>query len=44
MTPMWAFFGYDEPNYTYMTNGQKLLERAGRAEPGARATSARTTC
>lgn len=23
--PMWANFGYDEPNYTYMTNGQQLL-------------------
>lgn len=27
MTPMWAFFGYDEPNYTYMKDGQKLLSR-----------------
>ena len=25
MTPMWAWFGYDEPNYTYMPNGKKLL-------------------
>jgi xylan 1,4-beta-xylosidase len=25
MTPVWAFFGYDEPNYTYMRDGQKLL-------------------
>ena len=25
MHPMWAYFGYDEPNYTYMTNGSKLL-------------------
>jgi xylan 1,4-beta-xylosidase len=23
--PAWAFFGYDEPNYTYAKNGQKLL-------------------
>ena len=23
--PIWANFGYDEPNYTYMTNGQQLL-------------------
>ena len=22
---MWAYFGYDEPNYTYMPNGKKLL-------------------
>jgi xylan 1,4-beta-xylosidase len=25
MQPLWAFFGYDEPNYTYMKDGQKLL-------------------
>lgn len=25
MTPIWAFFGYDEPNYTYMKDGKKLL-------------------
>lgn len=23
--PVWAFFGYDEPNYTYAPNGTKLL-------------------
>jgi xylan 1,4-beta-xylosidase len=23
--PIWANFGYDEPNFTYMTNGQQLL-------------------
>ena len=23
--PAWAFFGYDEPNYTYTQNGRKLL-------------------
>jgi len=23
--PAWAYFGYDEPNYTYTANGQKLL-------------------
>jgi Glycosyl hydrolases family 39. len=23
--PVWAFFGYDEPNYTYMKDGRKLL-------------------
>ena len=22
---MWCYFGYDEPNYTYMKDGQKLL-------------------
>ena len=25
MRPIWRFFGYDEPNYTYMKDGQKLL-------------------
>lgn len=25
MKPIWAFFGYDEPNYTYMKDGRKLL-------------------
>ena len=23
--PIWNFFGYDEPNYTYAPNGKKLL-------------------
>lgn len=25
MRPIWAWFGYDEPNYTYMKDGKKLL-------------------
>jgi xylan 1,4-beta-xylosidase len=25
MYPAWAWFGYDEPNYTYMKDGKKLL-------------------
>jgi xylan 1,4-beta-xylosidase len=25
LTPIWNFFGYDEPNYTYASNGRKLL-------------------
>jgi xylan 1,4-beta-xylosidase len=30
ITPIWGFFGYDEPNYTYAPNGKKLLgELAG---------------
>jgi xylan 1,4-beta-xylosidase len=24
--PVWDYFGYDEPNYTYMPRGRKLLE------------------
>src|SRR5215831_343050 len=25
LSPVWNFFGYDEPNFTYAANGQKLL-------------------
>jgi len=25
MKPMWVWFGYDEPNYTYLEDGTKLL-------------------
>ena len=25
MSPIWNYFGYDEPNYTYAPNGKKLL-------------------
>lgn len=25
LNPIWAWFGYDEPNYTYMKDGKKLL-------------------
>ena len=27
LRPIWRFFGYDEPNYTYMRDGQKLLSQ-----------------
>ena len=33
MSPMWAFFGYDEPNYTYMTDGRKLLSELADLSP-----------
>jgi xylan 1,4-beta-xylosidase len=33
MQPMWAFFGYDEPNYTYMKDGQKLLTELAALSP-----------
>jgi xylan 1,4-beta-xylosidase len=26
MHPFWSYFGYDEPNYTYMPDGKKLLK------------------
>ncbi len=33
MKPVWAFFGYDEPNYTYMKDGQKLLSELAALSP-----------
>lgn len=33
MYPMWAYFGYDEPNYTYMHNGKKLLSEIADLSP-----------
>ena len=33
MTPLWAWFGYDEPNYTYTPNGRKLLSELAAASP-----------
>lgn len=33
MTPMWAWFGYDEPNYTYTDYGKKLLSQIAEASP-----------
>jgi xylan 1,4-beta-xylosidase len=33
MKPIWAWFGYDEPNYTYMKNGKKLLSEIAALSP-----------
>lgn len=33
MAPVWAWFGYDEPNYTYTDNGKKLLTELAAASP-----------
>ena len=33
MTPMWSFFGHDEPNYTYMPDGRKLLSELAALSP-----------
>ncbi len=33
MRPVWAWFGYDEPNYTYMRDGVKLLTELSEASP-----------
>lgn len=31
--PLWNYFGYDEPNYTYAPNGQKLLGELAALSP-----------
>jgi xylan 1,4-beta-xylosidase len=33
MDPIWAWFGYDEPNYTYMKDGKKLLSEIAALSP-----------
>jgi xylan 1,4-beta-xylosidase len=33
MQPLWAYFGYDEPNYTYMKDGQQLLTELAALSP-----------
>jgi xylan 1,4-beta-xylosidase len=33
MTPVWAWFGYDEPNYTCMKDGKKLLSEIAALSP-----------
>ncbi len=33
LKPIWAWFGYDEPNYTYMKDGKKLLTEISRLSP-----------
>src|SRR5918999_5519651 len=33
MRHMWAWFGYDEPNYTYMKDGRKLLSALATLSP-----------
>jgi xylan 1,4-beta-xylosidase len=33
MSPIYAWFGYDEPNYTYMKDGQKLLSEIAALSP-----------
>ena len=32
LKPVWSFFGYDEPNYTYMKDGRKLLSQRLRVD------------
>jgi xylan 1,4-beta-xylosidase len=33
MIPIWNYFGYDEPNYTYALNGRKLLGELAALSP-----------
>lgn len=33
MKPVWAWFGYDEPNYTYMKDGKNLLSELAALSP-----------
>lgn len=33
LEPFWAWFGYDEPNYTYMKDGKKLLSELSALSP-----------
>jgi xylan 1,4-beta-xylosidase len=33
LEPVWSFFGYDEPNYTYMKDGQKLVSELAALSP-----------
>lgn len=33
LKPVWAYFGYDEPNYTYMKDGKKLLSELSSLSP-----------
>jgi xylan 1,4-beta-xylosidase len=33
MKPVWSWFGYDEPNYTYMKDGKKLLSELSALSP-----------
>jgi xylan 1,4-beta-xylosidase len=33
LRPVWKYFGYDEPNYTYAAHGQELVEELGALSP-----------
>ena len=33
LKPIWSFFGHDEPNYTYMKDGRKLLSELSALSP-----------
>ena len=33
LAPIWSYFGYDEPNYSYAPNGKKLLAELAALSP-----------
>nr|MBA3441342.1 beta-xylosidase [Pyrinomonadaceae bacterium] len=33
LKPIWSYFGYDEPNYTYMKDGRKLIGELASLSP-----------
>ena len=33
LQPIWAWWGYDEPNYTYMKDGKKLIREISELSP-----------
>jgi xylan 1,4-beta-xylosidase len=33
LKPIWSYFGYDEPNYTYMKRGQSLIAELSALSP-----------
>jgi xylan 1,4-beta-xylosidase len=33
LQPIWTYFGYDEPNYTYSANGRKLITELAESSP-----------
>jgi xylan 1,4-beta-xylosidase len=33
LAPIWTYFGYDESNYSYATNGRKLLSELSALSP-----------
>src|SRR5688500_13106448 len=42
MRPVWRYFGADEPNYAYMTDGRKLMAELGKLGDAARPAYFRT--
>jgi xylan 1,4-beta-xylosidase len=34
LAPVWDYFGYDEPNYTYMQHGRELIDELAALGPG----------